>query len=135
MPTIKRKKKESKEQLKSENLEAKKKTTSKSCWKNMERRNANRFGARRNPLSGSASAHNTNSDSLSESVYIECKVRAKFSIWELYKDTEEKAKIEKKIPLVAIHQKGERGDLYVLRPENVIELAKIMEEMKNFHKE
>lgn len=95
------------------------KPTSKSCWKSFERTVANYFGTRRVPLSGSNSGHGTNSDSLHPKLYIECKVRSKFSLWQLFVDTEKKAKIEGKIPIVAVKQKGEKGYLLVMRPEDL----------------
>jgi hypothetical protein len=102
--------------------------TSKNCWKGFERVVAKFFGTRRVPLSGSNSGHSTNSDSLHPKIYIECKVRNKFSLWSLFKDTEDKAKQEKKIPVVAIKQKGEKGYLIVVRPEDLEKLVKIKRE-------
>lgn len=93
--------------------------TSKSAWKSFERVVANYFGTRRVPLSGSNSGHGTNSDSLHPKLYIECKVRSKFSLWQLFVDTEKKAKIEGKIPVVAVKQKGEKGYLLIMRPEDL----------------
>lgn len=102
--------------------------TSKSCWKSFERKVAEFFGTKRVPLSGSNSGHGTNSDSLHPKVYIECKVREKFSIWSLFVDTEKKAKVEKKVPVVALKQKGEQGYLLLLRPEDLQKLAKLQAE-------
>lgn len=93
--------------------------TSKSAWKSFERVVAAYFGTRRVPLSGSNSGHGTNSDSLHPKLYIECKVRSKFSLWQLFVDTEKKAKIEGKIPVVAVKQKGEKGYLLIMRPEDL----------------
>lgn len=104
------------------------KPTSKSCWKSFERLVASFFGTRRVPLSGSNSGHGTNSDSLHPKLYIECKVRSKISLWQLFVDTEKKAKVEGKVPIVAIKQKGEKGYLLVLRPDD-------LEKVNNFHLE
>lgn len=104
------------------------KPTSKSCWKSFERLVASFFGTKRVPLSGSNSGHGTNSDSLHPKVYIECKVRGKISLWSLFADTESKAKVEGKVPVVAIKQKGERGYLLVMRPEDMEKLAEIRKE-------
>lgn len=93
--------------------------TSKSCWKSFERTVAEFFGTKRVPLSGSNSGHGTNSDSLHPRLYIECKVRGKVAIWQLFMDTEEKAKVEGKIPVVAIKQKGGKGYLLVIRPNDI----------------
>lgn len=101
------------------------KPTSKSCWKSFERTVASYFGTRRVPLSGSNSGHGTNSDSLHPKLYIECKVRSKIALWQLFVDTENKAKVEGKIPVVAIKQKGEKGYLLVMRPEDLKKISEI----------
>ena len=102
--------------------------TSSSSWKSFERVVASFFGTKRVPLSGSNSGHGTNSDSLHPKVYIECKVRGKISLWSLFSDTENKAKVEGKVPVVAIKQKGERGYLLVMRPEDMEKLVEIRKE-------
>ena len=61
-------------------------------------------------------------------MYIECKVRGKISLWSLFADTESKAKVEGKVPVVAIKQKGERGYLLVMRPEDMEKLVEIRKE-------
>nr|UVN00102.1 MAG: holliday junction resolvase [Bacteriophage sp.]UVY51509.1 MAG: holliday junction resolvase [Bacteriophage sp.]UWD62301.1 MAG: holliday junction resolvase [Bacteriophage sp.]UWD69339.1 MAG: holliday junction resolvase [Bacteriophage sp.]UWD76968.1 MAG: holliday junction resolvase [Bacteriophage sp.] len=102
-----------------------KKPTSKSCWKSFEREVAKHFGTKRVPLSGSNSGHNTNSDTLHPKLYIECKVRGKSAIWTLFEDTRNKAKVEKKIPIIALRQKGGKGYLLVIRPEDLHKISKI----------
>lgn len=102
--------------------------TSKSAWKQLERVVAEFFGTRRVPLSGSNSGHGTNSDSLHEKLYIECKLRGKISLWALFEDTERKAKQENKIPVVAIKQKGSRGYLLVMRPTDMEKIVEIQKE-------
>lgn len=119
-----KRKRNSKEVIRKNNVVVKN-GTSKSCWKGFERKVAEDFGTKRVPLSGSNSGHNTNSDSLHPELYIECKVRHKISIWSLFEDTEDKAKHENKIPLVAIKQKGSRGYLIVIRPEDLEKITKI----------
>ena len=101
--------------------------TSKSSWKQLERVVAEFFGTRRVPLSGSNSGHGTNSDSLHDKLYIECKLRGKISLWALFEDTERKAKQENKIPIVAIKQKGSRGYLLVMRPLDIKKIAEIQQ--------
>lgn len=102
--------------------------TSKSAWKSFERIVAAYFGTRRVPLSGSNSGHGTNSDSLHPRLYIECKVRGKIALWQLFMDTEKKAKVEGKVPVVAIKQKGEKGYLLVMRPEDLDKISEIHKE-------
>ena len=101
--------------------------TSSSAWKSFERVVAGFFGTRRVPLSGSNSGHGTNSDSLHDKLYIECKLRGKISLWSLFEDTEKKARQENKIPVVAIKQKGSRGYLLVMRPLDVKKIAEIQQ--------
>lgn len=101
---------------------------SKNTWKSFERVVATYFGTRRVPLSGSNSGHGTNSDSLHPKLYIECKVRSKIALWQLFIDTEKKAKVEGKIPVVAIKQKGEKGYLLVMRPEDLEKINEIRSE-------
>ena len=124
-----KKKRVPKELVRSNNVVVKH-PTSKSCWKSFERKVAEFFGTKRVPLSGSNSGHGTNSDSLHPKVYIECKVREKFSIWSLFVDTEKKAKVEKKVPVVALKQKGEQGYLLLLRPEDLEKLTKYHKDAK-----
>ena len=101
--------------------------TSSSAWKSFERTVATFFGTKRVPLSGSNSGHGTNSDSLHDKLYIECKLRGKISLWRLFEDTERKAKQENKIPVVAIKQKGSRGYLLVMRPLDIKKIAEIQQ--------
>jgi hypothetical protein len=61
-------------------------------------------------------------------LYIECKLRQKIAIWPLFVDTEKKAKVENKIPIVAIKQKGEKGELLVIRPADLQKIAEIQRE-------
>ena len=124
-----KKKRVPKELVRSNNVVVKH-PTSKSFWKSFERKVTEFFGTKRVPLSGSNSRHGTNSDSLHPKVYIECKVREKFSIWSLFVDTEKKAKVEKKVPVVALKQKGEQGYLLLLRPEDLEKLTKYHKDAK-----
>lgn len=103
-----------------------KRPTSKSCWKSFERTVADFFDTRRVPLSGSNSGHGTNSDSLHPQLYIECKLRNKIALWQLFSDTENKAKVEGKIPIVAIKQKGAKGYLLIIRPDDLKNISDIM---------
>lgn len=100
----------------------------KGTWKHFENLVAKFFGTRRVPLSGSNSGHGTNSDSLHPKLYIECKVRSKIALWQLFIDTENKAKVENKLPVVAIKQKGEKGYLLVVRPEDLEKIVEIKTE-------
>lgn len=95
------------------------------AWKALERRVAAFFHAiGRTPLSGSNSRHNTESDTLHPAIYVECKQRARSGAVALFRDTEAKARKEKKIPVVALQQTGDtRGWLIVCRPKDIFALA------------
>lgn len=133
MPVIKHKApvrkrvRETKEIIRRNNVKVKR-PTSKECWKGFERKVASFFGTKRVPLSGSNSGHGTNSDTLHDKLYIECKVRQKISLWQLFIDTENKASVEGKIPVVAIKQKGCEGYLLVMRPESLQRISEIQTE-------
>lgn len=123
---VEKRKRPKKEFVRKNNVVVKNPTSS-SAWKSFERVVAEFFGTRRVPLSGSNSGHGTNSDSLHDKLYIECKLRGKISLWSLFEDTERKAKQENKIPIVAIKQKGSRGYLLVMRPLDVKKIAEIQQ--------
>ena len=131
---IKKRKRILKQLVRSNNVVVKR-PTSKSTWKGFERTVAEFFGTKRVPLSGSNSGHNTNSDSLHPSLYIECKVRGKISLWSLFEDTENKAKVEKKLPIVAIKEKGKKGYLLLIRPENLVDIAEVKKSVNKHSKE
>ena len=78
--------------------------TSRSTWKKAESRIARDFDTKRNPLSGSMSGHSS-SDSLSQTFYIEAKLRVNPPGWTLFQDTKNKSKQEKKIPIVVLSKK------------------------------
>lgn len=94
------------------------------AWKSLERRVAAFFHSIRTPLSGSNSHHDTESDTLHEALYIECKQRKASGAVALFRDTEAKARKEKKIPVVALQQTGDTlGWLIVCRPKDIHALA------------
>ena len=76
-------------------------------WKNNELKLSKMFGARRNPLSGSNSAHSM-SDTLHEEFYIEIKDGKQSLPTKLWIDTVQKAKQEGKIPMIVRHGKQEK---------------------------
>ena len=78
--------------------------TSRTTWKKCESRIAKDFDTKRNPLSGSMSGHSS-SDSLSQTFYIESKLRVNPPGWTLFQDTKNKSKQEKKIPIVVLSKK------------------------------
>ena len=91
-----------------------------SNWKGSEREVAKAFDTTRAPVCNNL----THSDTFHLSCYIEVKKRKRFWIWGLFEDTKKKALAEKKIPIVAIKQKGKKGFLILLRPEDIKEVSK-----------
>ena len=89
-------------------------------WKNLELDAAKVFNGKRAPVHNNV----TRADVLHDTLYIECKKRKRFWIWELFEDTKAKALKEKKIPVVVIKQKSRKGFLIILRPENIKEVSK-----------
>jgi len=109
--------------------------THKNTWKAFERKVANFFFARRNPLSGSMSGH-TSGDAIDDEIYVECKLRAKNATVTLFEDTRKKAKAEgEKIPIVALKIKGHKGWLLVIQPEDLQTLAATRKERLDASKE
>ena len=97
--------------------------TSRRTWKKREEKIAKDFGTKRNPLSGSMSGHSS-SDSLSETFYLESKLRAKPPGWNLFLDTREKAKLEKKIPIVVLSKKFHKDKIVMIDYDFLLELLK-----------
>jgi hypothetical protein len=95
--------------------------TSKSTWKKRESKIAKDFGTQRNPLSGSMSGHSS-SDSLSNTFYLESKLRAKPPGWNLFLDTRDKAKLEKKIPIVVLSKKYHKDKIAMVDYDFLLEL-------------
>ena len=93
-----------------------------SNWKETEREVATAFGTKRAPVCNNL----THSDTFSTELYIETKKRKRFWIWGLFEETKKKALKEKKVPVVAIKQKGKKGFLILIRPEDIKEVAEVL---------
>jgi len=90
--------------------------TSRSAWKAQERRVAKALGGHRIAMSGAAQEKGRLGDVLHDHFEIECKLRAKLSIYPWFKKNEVNAKETHKIPMLVVREKGARnGDLIVLR--------------------
>jgi hypothetical protein len=92
-------------------------------WKAVERKVARFFGAERNPLSGSRSGNGTRSDSLHERLYIETKHRVQHSAVNLWRDTAQKAKRERKAPVVALAERNKPGFWIVVHSSDLASVA------------
>ena len=78
------------------------------AWKNRERLVSKFFGGVRNALSG-INSKVTHSDVIHESLFIECKLRAKHTAISLWDDTAKLAKEEGKTPVIALCEKNRPG--------------------------
>ena len=78
------------------------------AWKQRERDVASFFGGTRNALSGGNSKV-TRADVIHNNLFIECKLRAKHSAIKLWDDTAKLAKLEEKIPVIALCEKNRAG--------------------------
>lgn len=99
-------------------------STSRSAWKAFEREVARDFGTERQPGSGGIVTLNTRSDTQHANLFIEAKYRDRHAVWALYQDTNEKAIVEGKLPVVVLKQKGESGYLLVIDPKHLNQIAK-----------
>ncbi len=72
------------------------------AWKAFERRIAKSLGTERTPLSGGASRHTT-SDTLHPDLYVECKWRKRSLVHTLFTIVCKQAKVERKVPVMALH--------------------------------
>jgi len=83
------------------------------AWKETERKIAKSIGTTRTPLSGGNSGH-TRSDTLDDKLFIEVKCRNRFYVLSLYRQTAEMAGKENKIPVLALKENYQRGELAVI---------------------
>lgn len=100
-----------------------------SVWKAVERRIANWWGTERTPLSGQSSRH-THSDTLHQTLYIEVKQRKTMGIFNIFRDTEKKAKKEGKIPVVCLQEKNKKGFLVVMKSTDIEQIIREKEALE-----
>ena len=90
------------------------------AWKQFERLVAAFFGGKRNVLSGSNNKNSsTTADIEHTEIYCECKLRSNWSIFGLFRRTEEQAKKEFKIPILALKEKNKHGFLFVIKSSDI----------------
>ena len=89
-------------------------------WKQKERDAAAKFGCLRNVLSGSAGRDDrSRSDTTHEALFIECKYREVHAARTLWEKTKALAAKEKKTPVLALADKGKRGQLFVIHEDDL----------------
>ncbi len=78
------------------------------AWKKRERDVAGYFNGMRTPLSG-GNGKITRADVIHDSLFIECKLRAKHTVVTLWDQTAKLAKVEGKTPVIALCEKNRPG--------------------------
>ena len=110
--------------------------THRGTWKRAERSVAAFFGTLRKPGSGSwGRKDETSSDTKHARLYIEVKYRAKHSAVALWDDTKTKARLEKKVPVVALVEKGRPGFWLLIHQDDlrsvVVELPPVTKKVRD----
>ena len=90
-------------------------------WKAFERRVADFFHGRRNPLSGGNSKQ-TRADVIHDKLFIECKCREKFAVISLWDKTKKLADKEHKTPVVCLHENGRKGFFILVHSDDLLKL-------------
>lgn len=90
-------------------------------WKAAERRVANYFNTERTPLSG-GNGKQTRSDTLHETLFIECKHRQKHSAVTLWDETKKLAAKEDKTPVVCLVEKNRPGFWLLIHSDDLCKL-------------
>ena len=90
-------------------------------WKVLERRVAEVLGGRRAPLSGSRGS-DTTGDVIHPDLYVEVKQRAAgWHVATLFAEVKAKARKEKKMPVLVIHQRRGRSTLAIVELDTLAE--------------
>lgn len=99
-------------------------STHRSTWKRRERDAARLFGAERQPLSGSGGRTDlTRSDSTHERLFVETKLRASSAVRNLWELTRDRARKERKTPVLILYAKGKPGALVVVHQDDLAAVA------------
>ena len=94
------------------------------AWKKRERDVAGYFNGIRTSLSGGNSKV-TRADVIHDSLFIECKLRAKHTVVSLWDDTAKLAKLEGKTPVIALCEKNRPGFWIMVHSNDLDQLKKI----------
>jgi hypothetical protein len=95
-------------------------STHRSTWKRRERDAARLFGAERQVLSGSAGrGDRSQSDSTHGQLFIEAKLRATSAVRSLWERTRDRARAERKTPVLALFSKRKHGALIVVHQDDL----------------
>lgn len=92
-------------------------------WKVSERKAAKAFGGVRNRMSGAVNQL-THGDVVHPILYIECKYKKRHTALTLMRETEKRAKLEGKIPVVCLQDAGDDTRYYIVNEKDLKKLAK-----------
>jgi hypothetical protein len=102
--------------------------TSKSAWTQRERDAASLFGSRRQVCSGSSNRPDrSRSDSRHDVIFLETKLRQHHAAVTLFDQTRKLARLEGKVPVVALATKHRAGLVLMIAPEDLRAVADAME--------
>ena len=94
------------------------------AWKKRERDVAGYFKGMRTPLSG-GNGKVTRAEVIHDSLFIECKLRAKHTVVSLWDETAKLAKEEGKTPVIALCEKNRPGFWVMVHRSDLDKLEKI----------
>ena len=94
------------------------------AWKKRERDVAGPFKRMRTPLTG-GNGKVTRADVIHDSLFIECKLRAKHTVVSLWDETAKLAKEEGKTPVIALCEKNIPGFWVMVHSSDLDKLEKI----------
>ena len=90
-------------------------------WKNFELKVAKDLGGKRNPLSGRSGGHCAG-DVISSLFLVEVKYNDFLPAARVFEDIAKQAYKDFKIPLVAFKRKGQRGYLFIVNKDLILDL-------------
>ena len=94
------------------------------AWKKRERDVAGYFNGQRTPLS-CGNGKITRADVIHDSLFIECKLRAKHTVVTLWDQTAKLAKLEGKTPVIALCEKNRPGFWVMVHSSDLDKLKEI----------
>ena len=103
------------------------------AWKKRERDVAGYFNGIRTPLSG-GNGKVTRADVIHDSLFIECKLRAKHTVVTLWDNTAKLAKLENKVPVIALCEKNRPGFWVMVHSSDLEKLQNLENNNTNINK-
>jgi len=95
-----------------------------SQWKFAEDRLAEFFNTKRRPLSGGNQGEGRRDDGMHDVLFLESKYGKYIPLFNLYRDTKEKARKEGRIPVIGLQEKGKHGILICVHSNDFEDVVK-----------